>query len=423
MKNTILILILLLGMWGCSDDDSSAFEASVPRENISFKAVPGGAVMYYNLKGNKDVYSIRARYTDARGKELVIDGSYLSDSLVLVGFNEAKENVPVYLSFLNRELESSGEEEMHFSTEDSAPVAFFNKVKVEPGWNGFSVIYDAPEATGYAHVFYLGENPLTHEMDTLWLQTISIAAGGDTLSFSLQQEREYNTVVIATEDFRGYRVKQQIWENVEAYAITQFPSRDIALLDPCNIVVEDETLCLGSKYLFDGDSKGIQRLSVGTPKTQYCTFTTGKNSLGKYWVLDLGEEQIIAKLRMYAAYTYDMRWLGWLWVSKYFNKLPSEVTIYGSNDMNDETSWVKLAYFYESPLIPGWGEKSKTSVNDAVLLERADPIYTDIVCAATQQGYRYIKMVVHDTPHPSDDSDKNKNKVITLSELEVYVKK
>lgn len=202
MKNTIWILILFLGILGCNDDDN-VFDSSISREDISFKAVPGGAVMYYNLKEIEDVFAIRARYTDVMGKTITIEGTYLSDSLELVGFNEAREDVPVYISLLNRREEVSNEMELSFNTEDSAPAAFFKSVEVTPGWGGFQLTYDSPEATGYAHVFYLGENPFTHKMDSIWLTTLAIAQGHNSYIFSLQQEKDYNTIIITTEDFPG----------------------------------------------------------------------------------------------------------------------------------------------------------------------------------------------------------------------------
>ncbi|MFR7808815.1 MAG: hypothetical protein ACLU4N_05805 [Butyricimonas faecihominis] len=49
------------------------------------------------------------------------------------------------------------------------------------------------------------------------INSFQITAGADTLAFPLEQSAATNTVVIRTEDFRGYMVKQQVWENIEAY--------------------------------------------------------------------------------------------------------------------------------------------------------------------------------------------------------------
>lgn len=424
MKNTILIWIMLLGIWGCSNDDDSSFDTSLPRENISFKAIPGGAIMYYNLAGNKEVFSVRAKYMDARGKEVVVDGTYLSDSLTLVGFDDARQNIPVQLSFFNHRMEESGGMELTFDTEDSAPAAFFKTVEVTSGWNGFQIAYDAPQSTGLAHIFYLGENPLTHEPDTLWLQTLSITKGHNVHAFSLQQERPRNTIIITTEDFRGYRVKKGVWEDIEAYAITQYPSNNISVKDPLGIIEENKTYRLGSQYLFDGKTKGEARMLEGNVDKQAYLFATKMNSVGKYWVLDLGEKQMIARLRMYAAYKWSLFIASWNWRGQLSDKYPSEVTIYGSNDMEDEESWEQLGYFYQSPLVEGWAAKSNTFITDLTVLERQEPLYADINCVANGQEYRYIKMLVNDTFHYDGQlTYQNPNKIIALSELEVFVKK
>ena len=423
MKNILLISFLMLWLWGCKDDNEGLFGGSVSLEQISFKPVEGGAIMYYDLKGHNDIFSIRARYTDVQGKKVTVDGTYLSDSLNLVGFNEARQGVPVWVSFFNNKLEESAALDLSFDTKDSAPYAFFNDVEVLPGWSGFTVIYNTSVSTGYAHVFLVAQNQELGVVDTLLVQTVLLRAGRDTLSFDLGDKGSTsNTVMIATEDFRGYRVKQKIWDNVESYEIEQFPSGKIKLLDPCNILVNNSTQVVKPEYLFDGDKNGVNRLSLTKPATQYSTFVAGPGAVGKYWVLDLGEERIIGKLRMFAPYRYGTM-SGWIWKASHINKLPCEVTIYGSND---RSSWDRLGYFYESPLVAGWGETAYENVVELGALKEKAEVYKDISCIASQQGYRYIKFLVGDTFYDKrglTTSKDNPEGYVTLSELEVYVKK
>ena len=107
-----------------------------------------------------------------------------------------------------------------------------------------------------------------------------------------------------------------------------------------------------------------------------------------------------------------------------YDRCPNEITIYGSNEPDDDASWVQLAHFYQSPLVPGWADKCSIVIKEYSLLEREEPIYVDIPCVANEQEYRYIKMVPHGTFfNTSYELAENTDKAIALSELEVFVKK
>ena len=107
MRKILFLLLVLSGFIACKDDDEIGFDVPVEFRNISFDAVPGGAVMRYKLPDNTDIFGVRVRYTDAFGKQMYKDGSYLSDTLLLSGFTEAREEVPVQISFFNRSLQES----------------------------------------------------------------------------------------------------------------------------------------------------------------------------------------------------------------------------------------------------------------------------------------------------------------------------
>ena len=123
-------------------------------------------------------------------------------------------------------------------------------------WGGFSMMYSSPEVvSGLVHVFYLGTNPLTQRPDTILVMTSPIVEGGDTLNFVLKQTSENNTVVVRTEDYRGYRVKQQIFEGLPALYMDTLKYGDFDFKFTGKII-EREEYALGEKYLFDGDRKG-----------------------------------------------------------------------------------------------------------------------------------------------------------------------
>ena len=440
MKNIILISLLILGLWGCQDDGYD-FEVSVPRENISFKPMPGGAVMYYKIPENSGIFSVRARYSDVQGKEVVCGASYLSDSVELVGFNEARENIPVYISFCDQADNVSKEMKLTFSTEDSAPFAFFDKLQVSPHWGGFSVIYEAPEyATGIAHVFYLGKDPLTNDPDTLLISSFNISAGKDTMFFTLKQnELAENTVVIRTEDFRGYRVKQKVWEGVGAYFSQKLEPSAFEFIDVNNLSFENDNYKTGVQYLFDGDLKGRQAQIAGIDMKKLYLFLTKPDAVGAPFIIDLKEPKVPASLRFYGALmgaqlwpgTDDDRVMGSIFEGAYENKLPCKVTVYASNDKEDDGSWEKIGYYDESPSAAAenrWVERTAgwdNWLNTLDEFDRAEPCYMAIEFVAQEKTYRYLKFVVNDTFLHRDypDSYVNKDRRFTLQELEVYVKK
>ena len=126
MKTTIINIsaacLLALTLASCdSDDDNNTFGVMPDAASVTFTPRSGGAVMHYTLPANLDVQAIRVRYTDAMGKEAIVKGSYLGDSLTLVGFNEARTGVPAYISYVNRQGDVSEETATTFSTKDSDP--------------------------------------------------------------------------------------------------------------------------------------------------------------------------------------------------------------------------------------------------------------------------------------------------------------
>ena len=106
------------------------------------------------------------------------------------------------------------------------------------------------------HVMYLGINPITQKSDTILLKSFPITLSGDTLKFVLQQKLDKATVVLRTEDYRGYRVKQKIWKDVDIYSVEELQLTEMNFIDKDGCSVENEKEKIGVKYLFDGDTKG-----------------------------------------------------------------------------------------------------------------------------------------------------------------------
>lgn len=440
MRNTILILLLIFGLFACNDDEST-FSINIPEDAFLFKPMPGGAMMHYKLPDDSDIFALNIRYTNAQGKEVLKVGSYVGDSLLVDGFNEARQNVPARITFVNNSNEESAPLNVTFDTQDSAPYAFFKELEVSPSWDGFQVIYNTPEiVTGMVHVFYMGTNPKTQKEDTILLKSFPINKGGDTLQFALQQVREKNTVIIRTDDFRGYRVRQEVWKDVEAYFTENLPMTKDNYNDG-GLSLERDDAKTGVKYLFDGERKGLDRLRYvlkdPSNKDECYTYVAGPYALGKPVIIDLKEEKVPAYIRIYSmlpmsgTFNYSSGAIYSVWSGFYYDKLPCDITIYAGNDKDPNAdSWVRMGALSESPSLnraDRWThpyELYTAVVKSEGELKAANEIYVDVKFVASPKKYRYIKMVVNDT-YDSATTSRNTNSgdYFTMQELEVYVKK
>lgn len=439
MRKILLLLLLISGLWSCQDDDTS-FGVMMPLEDISFRPTAGGAIMHYKLPQDKDILSIRVRYQDALGQNVLRTGSYACDTLLLVGFNEARQEVKAYVSLCSRDDIESDPVEVTFDTEDSGPVAFFDNLEVKPSWNGFTIMYDVPEnAKGMAHVLYIGENPRTKEPDTLLINSFALTAGADTLTFVLKQSYPTYNVVVRTEDFRGYMVKQKTWENVEAYNTAKLDPSHFDCLDPAGLSIEDPDAKLGRKYLFDGDTKG--EIWLGTDKYTNNTYLAGPGCLGQpLFVLDFKETRLVAEIRLYAMLyvagsmpSHDDPYGRIFRGGVLPDMLPCSVTVFASNNKDDDASWKKIGSFEESKYqsfesrwcIRAYGHDGTYYLRTIADVEAADPVYLEISFPPTGEEFRYIKIVVNELFDYEWSSyyGVNPGEYITLHEVEVYTNK
>lgn len=382
--------------------------------------------MTYSLPANTEINQVRARYKDVNGKEVIVTGSYLSKTMQLIGFNEAKSNVPVNIAYIDKNGVASEEYQTTFNTGDSGPYAFFQNVEVKAGWDGFEVSYDLPEddMTGFAHVFYVGVNPNTQEQDTLLLNTLTLEKGKTSKFFTMQQDVSETTVVIKTEDFRGYFVRQEEWKGVKSYATKQYEPEKMKI--DCPLSYESSNNKWSTEYLTDGDVKGYSAYSAKA--NEYYTFVMGPWAFGGDIFIDLGESQIPAAIRWYAQMMvknyYSTRPV---WNYNYTDTLPCEVTVYGSND---NSTWTKLGYYTAPQNASGevWYAKGHvvTSFDKLTLdqVDEAEPVYLNISIPVSDNSYRYLRVV----PEKTFDtaivaSFGNVEQYVTAQELEVYVKK
>ena len=229
IRKLLFIALLSCGCWACSDDDD-VFDMSMTQEGIRFTPMPGGAIMHYTLPENENIMNIKVRYKDAHGVDMLRVGSYVADSLTIIGFDEAQTGVPAQVTLADKHGVESEPINVTFDTQDSGPIEFFKSVEVSSGWNGFVVKYNISRNTeGLANVFYVGENPTTNTQDTLLVSSFLLSSTGrDSLIFSPQQVLDSYDVVIRVENFRGYVVGQRMWNDIAALPADTIPASDFA---------------------------------------------------------------------------------------------------------------------------------------------------------------------------------------------------
>ncbi len=466
IRKILFLLPILFVFVACKDDDGSGFDVPVEFRNISFDPVPGGAVMRYKLPDNMDIFGVRARYKDVYGRNLVKEGTYLTDTLLLNGFTDARVNEPVQLTFLNSKLEESAPIEKTFNTEAAATVALFDNLTVNPFWGGFNVTYTSPSIVdGTVHVFYVGINPTTKKEDNILMGSFPILEGGDTLNFELKQALDELKVVIRTDDFEGNQVKSQLYTGIDALSMEMLSPDQYTFSFPKDLAIEDEEHQIGVKYLFDGQKKGAnyRKNRQQGEKYKFGTFVAGPNAFGERFVIDFGTPRVPAMLRgdafLYHGYSYPYSNPDWpdpnldmfvcnLWNAVYTSRLPAIIRVYGTNDDPKTVALDKCTLLYKLEDDPGWANfysnawcrysdysygphasKDAFKNKDDNTFEAADPISLDMKCNYSGASFRYVFFIVEDTYMSRRWSnnypygfEENANEYITFDELEVFVK-
>ncbi len=465
MRNIVLILLLVCGFFACQDDDGVKFDIPVEFRKVEFQPVSGGALMKYYVQ-NPEVYGVRVRYHDAWGELRTRDGSYLSDTLLLSGFTEERQDVSAQISFFNSAMVESDPVEMTFNTKKSATVALFDSLKVQEFWGGFSVGYTAPElVSGMLHIFYLGTNPMTGKPDSILVSSTPIKEGGDTLNFEMTQVMDKTDVIVRTDDFDGKRVKLQVYKDMPCLSMDTLKPGDFKF-EFTGTVTKNLTYAIGEEYLFDGDKVGIgyRRNRNNGENYRYNTFVVGPYAFYKEnekqknrFIIDLGEKKVPALVSLYAFLNYQTFWpqegpgisvtfpefLVNIWNGSYYSRLPAKVRLYGTNEdpktvdlntctllykLDDEVDGVKESWATRTDSRPGEGTagwKEDWMQGDEKDVLAADPVVLRMLCNYTGAEFQYLILVVLDTYSDTGNiytSNVNPREYVTFNEMEVCVK-
>lgn len=472
MKYRILTWMFLLGcLAACKDEEETGFDVPVEFRKIAFEPVPGGAVMRYSLPGNMDIFGVRARYKDAYGRELVKEGTYLTDTILLTGFAQAQTDVPVQITFFNNRMEESLPKSMTFSTQPAATVALFERLSVNPFWGGFNVTYTSPSVVeGFIYVYYEGINPTTKQLDNILIGSYAIQEGGDTLNFELKQDVNKLNVTVRTDDFDGNRVMEKTYPDIPALSMEMLaPEKFDFFASQKGLIMEDEEHAFGKAYLFDGKKKGAnyrENVKKGSQsRYKYGTFVAGPDAFGERFIIDFKTPRIPAMLRgdafLYHGYSYPYanssrpdpnidQVVAKVFSGVYTSRLPSKIAVYGTNaedpktvdieqcvllyKLDEEANW---SNFYSNAWCrlsdygngPAYEEVRPYNGQSDEVFEAADPISLEMKCNYTGEAFRYVFFIVEDTWPSYRNPNKNPNgaeenpyEYITFDELEVFVK-
>ena len=447
MKYLLYITLSLLLFTSCEKDETGTFDVDVPKELLKFKPTSGGAVMFYSLPEDKNIYSVNVYYTDGQGKEVRVAGSYLSDSLTLTGFTTARKSVPAKVTFENRDKKESNPINVTFDTDISGTVAIFNDLTVEPHWDGFILEYEGmPNARGIISVFYKGL--VNNQVDTILLEEFPISEVDEVKTFHISKGSEFNDIIVRTQDNRGYLAEQKVFQKVKSFKKKKINYQEhYDFLDPFKLSVEREEYKLGKSYLFDKKKKGEDTFGLSDEPIYY-TFLAGPQAIStvetpKYFVIDLKEKQQVASLRLHSM--LDVRTFAFLdmhqeissiWCDQYPAVLPSHVKVFGSNDDGDDMTtknWTMMKEFIQNPRIATdsrWSRRSPENgsiahvIKDANLLSSADELFLLIDFPAELPQYRYIRFEIYDTFDyyaNANYEERNFLQYFSFNELEVFV--
>lgn len=463
----ILGIAALLGFAACSgDNDEKKFDTRISSDMFSFTPLQGGATLHFNIT-DPAVTNVRVEYTNEYGETVTKLADLSATTLNLDGFNKPAENVPVRISFLDRNNRISDVVESHFSTEKSNLLSFFDSVKVDPYWDGFRVSYHLTgHVAGSATVFFVGENPATHERDTITLDNFELQEGLTTTHSYMMAENQRQasyTVVLTTEDDAQHVVKREVYDGIRGLTSAVLPNTGFRLLDPFGKSIEDPQVHpadrapggLSSRFLFDGDRNGVQAIEYYTTGQTKCVppflWVAGPNAYANeevdcYFVLDAKEPLQVSQMRFYTPWFHpnDMQNTqlgGW-----YYGNNPCNVVVYGWTGPGDydveadktgqysDADWKQLGTFQQDRYAL-WADRwyfdqqnnsyGSTTFRTKADYEKAASKFFDVVFEFDGKSYRYFKLKFLD--HFSFKQgvngyamQENNTNLLMLSEIDVF---
>lgn len=418
MKRIGLILFTLSLFVGCEKDNNNTFDTTVDANSVSFKPIPGGAVMTYNIPESKSIMGINVSYTNSTGEELTVGGSYGATELTIRGFINKEDAVSAKISYVSRDNRKSQPTHMTFSTLAAGAVSIFDNIKVEPYWSGFSVIFDAPEnVDGMINIGYMGISPITGKYGVILKETRVIVAGENKLLYNnIVDKEEIIKPVIWTEDLYQKEAKRESYEVMPKMT---------KMADPSKLVYTGDSFESGKifsvAYLFDGDNKGLN--GFYNKNGGYIFATESDVSIKPEGTIDLGEPQTLAFFRYYAPLNNNIRTPSGLIDGAF----PNHFKLYAGNNKDadlESGEWIEMGEYYQSKSLDDifWWcyPQFDPSRNYKIIedIEAANPCFVDVNFDVSETKYRYLKI-----QFLSVFVERATSKRAQCSEMEVYIEK
>lgn len=434
MKKLLFILLIIGTFFSCSGD-GDVFKVDTEKINISFESSAGSIYMTYKLPDDPSIYGISAKYIDDNGVECTVKGTVYDDKVKLTGFVNENDAVKVAIYLINYNDVYSAPIYKTFKVSKCSAHELFDKVEVVSYWYGFKVKYNnLTSDEGFLNVGYVGKSPSTGKIDTLLLGTYPLKFNGSTHLYSDIIGKDAidtkMTVVLWTEDYRGNLVQKEVYENIKADKVKKLDCSKIQFVS--GVSLESEKSKCGWKYLFDGDTNGVQSLEKNDG---FYTFVTKDGVMPCDIIFDMGEQVNFAKIsifsRLDASYWvpndhYESIYYS-MWNWKYYS--PCHIEVYGSNDVDAASEdWDKLGEFVNDRTIPfnkRWNARilsNDETYEKADDLKTAEPCYVSVNFDNSPKSYKYMKLrLIERYTDQNDSSYANINR-FSIQEIEIFTK-
>ncbi|MDR0699695.1 MAG: DUF4959 domain-containing protein [Tannerella sp.] len=423
MDNTkrfiLMIVALIANLSGCKESErfeinySDTTPPGKPVISQEYKALYGGARIYFTPPEDKDVLTVDASYMSQNGKKFWFSSSYFSDSIDVEGFSDTlPKNISVYA--VDRAGNKSEEQIITVTPKEPAVMRIANSIAVKPGFGSFYLDWrnELRQVSNIYVNYSYHYNGITQEYNMIYTSTdtverkyIRVEDIPETtpISVNVQVEDRYGNICGASEETYIHLIKDE-----------KIP-KDKWTIPKTNDSIGGEPQGDWNGYegraekIIDDivDDGFIMNFGI-TPAGKGRTGNMKDGNLPCNFIIDLGEEweisRIVTHQRDAANSTTNVTGRGWYY-------LHENVGIYSMYIYNDTFSrWDSIAThkILFPPDLPGQQYRVMAQAGDMAYLYPDDPHFS-----APTRKFRYEAKYLF-------SNDYTGMGVIGLSEITLY---